>query len=221
MKIALLILLSVLTTDPLKIRKINQAKKEAREAFQSGDYQTAAEKFSYLIDSMKVKEDELILNRAHARFLLKDTANAMLDYQAALASTDKVIASKAGSQLGVIMNRQGKAEAALDYFKQALKADPANEMARYNYEMLKKALEKKRQEEEKKKQEQQQQQQKQQPQEPSEFAKRLKAQADRLAAERRYGEAYALMMDGLKQDETVAYYQQYIDRIKTVADINK
>ena len=40
-----------------------------------------------------------------------------------------------------LSHRQGKLEEALTYFKSALKADPANEEARYNYEMVKKKLE--------------------------------------------------------------------------------
>ena len=43
--------------------------------------------------------------------------------------------------LGVLANQQNKYEEALANFKQALKADPANEDARYNYEMVKKKLE--------------------------------------------------------------------------------
>ena len=57
-------------------------------------------------------------------------------------------------------------------------------------------------------------------QEPSEFAKKLKAQADQLVAGRRYKEAYDLMVDGLKKDETVSSYQTFIDRIKVVDGID-
>lgn len=217
MKYAFVIILAVLATDPFKIRKINNAKSEAKDAFQSGDYAKAAQTYAYLIDSLGVKEDELILNRAHALYLMKDTANAMVNYQSLLQSPQEQIASKAGNQLGLILNRQGKPDEALSYFKQALRADPSNETARYNYEMLKKKLD------QKKKQDQQKDQNKndQQKKEPSEFAKRLKAQADRLVAERKYREAHELMMNGLQQDQTVSYYQQYIDRIGIVADINE
>ncbi len=217
MKYAFVIILAVLATDPFKIRKINNAKSEAKDAFQAGDYANAAQTYAYLIDSLGVKEDELILNRAHALYLMKDTANAMVNYQSLLQSPQEQIASKAGNQLGLILNRQGKPDEALSYFKQALRADPSNETARYNYEMLKKKLD------QKKKQDQQKDQNKndQQKKEPSEFAKRLKAQADRLVAERKYREAHELMMNGLQQDQTVSYYQQYIDRIGIVADINE
>lgn len=150
MKYALVILFALLINDPVKISRINSAKADAKKAFQSGDYKTAAEKYTYLVDSLGVKEDEVLLNRAHAYYLMKDTANAATQYQPLTQSASKEISSKANQQLGLIANRQGKAEEALNYFKQAVKADPTNNDARYNYEMLKKKLD------EKKKQEQQQ-----------------------------------------------------------------
>ena len=38
-------------------------------------------------------------------------------------------------------NRQSKFEEALNHFKQAIKSDPTNKDAQYNYELLKKKLE--------------------------------------------------------------------------------
>jgi hypothetical protein len=111
----------------------------------------------------------------------------------------------------------GKSEQALNLFKQAIKADPSNEEARYNYEMLKKKLDKKKKEEEQKNKDKNDKNKKQ---EPSEFAKKLKAQADKLVAQRQYKPAYDLMMEGLKKDETVSSYQKFIDRIKVVDGID-
>jgi Ca-activated chloride channel homolog len=154
MKYVLAILLTMLINDPVKISRINSAKAEAKKAFQAGDYKTAAEKYTYLVDSLGVKEDEVLLNLAHAYYLMKDTANAANKYQPLAQSVTKEVSSKANQQLGLISNRQGKAEEALNYFKQAVKADPTNNDARYNYEMLKKKLD------EQKKQEQQNKDQK-------------------------------------------------------------
>lgn len=212
----LMIMLALLATDPLKVRRINTTKADAKDAFQSGDYQTAVAKYNLLIDSLGVVEDELVINRAHAYYLLKDTAHALSDYQSLLQSTKNEIVSRAGNQLGLMSNQKNKPEEALSYFKQALKADPTNDDARYNYEMLKKKLDKQKKDDEKINKDKNDKRP-----EPSEFAKRLKAMADKLVAERRYGEAHALMADGLKQDETVAAYQEYINRIKDVAEINQ
>ncbi|MFZ6012983.1 MAG: hypothetical protein ACOYXT_21745, partial [Bacteroidota bacterium] len=161
MKYALLIIVALsISNDPVKTGKINSIKSEAKKAFNSGNYKTAIEKYKYLIDSLEVKEDEVMLNLAHAYYLEKDTANAEKNYQSLTASAKKEINSKAHNQLGLMTNKKGKAEEALNYFKQAIKADPTNDDARYNYEMLKKKLdERKKQEEKQQKQDQNKDQQ--------------------------------------------------------------
>ncbi len=217
MKYILLLTIAFMVTDPIKISKINRAKSRAKDAFQAGNYKEAASIYTYLIDSLGVQEDEVLLNRAHAYYLEKDTAHAQSDYQALTQSSKNEIASKADLHLGLIANQNKKPDQALSLFKQAIKADPANAEARYNYEMLKKKLDAKKKEEEKKNQDKNDQNKKQ---EPSEFAKKLKEQADRLVAERKYGAAYNLMVDGLKKDKTVSTYQQFIDRIKIVDGID-
>jgi Ca-activated chloride channel homolog len=144
-------LLVILGIDPGKIGKVNSAKAEAKKAFVAGDYKTALEKYKYLTDSLGIKEDEVMMNMAHSYFILNDTANALTSYQKLLTSPNKMLKSNAYQQLGVMNNRLSKLEEALTNFKEALKTDPTNEGARYNYEMVKKKLE------EKKKQEQQNQ----------------------------------------------------------------
>lgn len=217
MKVLLFVILSFVTfTDPGKISRINTLKSEARKAFNAGDYQTAVSKYQMLKDSLLVNEDEIKLNLAHAYYQLKDSAQAISTYQEATASLDKSIRSKANQQLGIINNQQSKFEEALSNFKQAIKADPNNMDARYNYEMLKKKLDseqKKKEEEEKKKNN------KKNP--PSEYAKKLKAQADRLAAQFLFRDAHALMAEGLKKDNSVSYYQDFIDRLQTVVEIKQ
>jgi Ca-activated chloride channel family protein len=151
--LATFMLFLTLLIDPTKIGKINTLKAEAKDAYIKGDFKTAIQKYRYLIDSLQVKEDEVLLNLANAYYQLNDTTNAINEYQSITQSNKKQLTSKAQQQLGVINNKQGKFEEALNHFKQAIKSDPANEDARYNYEMLKKKLE------EKKKQEQQKQNQ--------------------------------------------------------------
>jgi Ca-activated chloride channel family protein len=150
------ILLALLGVDPKLISKINSAKSEAKKAFLANDYLVAASKYRYLIDSLGVKEDEVLLNLAHCYFNLNDTSNAVTSYQKLLTgpNTDKMLRSNAYQQLGVINNRQGKLEEALSNFKEALKTDPTNEDARYDYEMVKKKLEEKKKQEEQQKKDQ-------------------------------------------------------------------
>ena len=158
MKVAFLVV-SVLfaLVDPATVKKINSAKSAAEEAFKKGDYTLAARHYQYLVDSLGVMEDEVVLNLANALYLAKDTATAFSHYQAVTDSRKPDIKSKAYQQLGIMANQQGRSEEALNLFKQAIKAEPSNDAARYNYEMLKKKLE-----EEKKKEEEKQQQNKDQ-----------------------------------------------------------
>lgn len=151
--LATLIFLLAFLIDPTKIGKINSLKSEAKKAYLAGDYKTAIQKYRYLVDSLHVQEDEVLLNLANSYFQLNDTTNAAGEYQLLTQSSKNQLRSKAQQQLGVMTNKQGKAEEALNHFKQAIKSDPANKDARYNYELLKKKLE------EQKKQEQQKQDQ--------------------------------------------------------------
>jgi tetratricopeptide (TPR) repeat protein len=221
MKFGLLIMIAaaVLVNDPLRTGKINRAKSRAKEAINNGNFQDAIKEYRYLIDSMGVQEPALNLNLAHAYYLAKDTSNVVAAYQAAASGDDRNVSSIANQQLGLIYNSNKKPEEALSYFKQAIKADPRNEDARYNYEMLKKKLEKKKKEDEQKKKDQDKNQD--QKQEPSEYAKKLKAQADRLVQLKEYQQAYDLMTEGLKKDQTVSAYNDYINRLKIVSQINK
>jgi Ca-activated chloride channel family protein len=147
--LALFLFATILSIDPSKISKINKLKSEAKKAYLAGDMKTAIEKYKLLVDSLHVDEQEVAMNLANAFFNVNDTSSAISRYQPLSVSSDSKIKSWANLQMGVVANRQGKFEEALNYFKQAMKAEPNNEQARYNYEMVKKKLE------EKKKQEQQ------------------------------------------------------------------
>ncbi len=136
---------------PGDIGKINSAKSEAKKAYQRGDYKKAIEQYQFLTDSLGVDEEEVRMNLAHAYFQLNDTTNAQQRYQPLTGSNRAAYRSLANQQLGVLSNRQGKLEEALNYFKSAMKADATNEEARFNYEMVKKKLEEKKKQEEQQK----------------------------------------------------------------------
>lgn len=184
---------SAASIDPRDVGKINKAKEEARKAYVAGDFQTAAKVYSMLVDSMGVADDEVKLNLANAYFQLNDSTNALQNYQPLTLSNNKKVKTLANQQLGVLSNKQGKPEEALNYFKQSLKADPTNEDARFNYEMVKKKLD------EKKKQEQQQQdknkKQEQQQQQSDQEDKQEKEQNDQKNKEKKESK------DKQKQDQ--------------------
>ena len=152
MKLLILIVsFALLLTDFDKISKINSLKSEAKKAYTAGDFKTAIQKYKYLVDSLGVKEDEVMLNLANSYFNEKDTSNIQNSYLPLTQSKNTKISSIANQQLGVAANRQGKLEDALNYFKQALKTAPDNEDARFNYEMVKKKLEDKKKQDQKNK----------------------------------------------------------------------
>ncbi|MTI40420.1 hypothetical protein [Fulvivirga lutimaris] len=129
------------------IAKVNSLKKKAKEAYTNGQYQEALEHYQFLVDSMNIVDDNIKLNMANAYYQLKDTTNAINNYSDLLASNNKTVRSVANQQTGIIKNKQKKYKEALDHFKEALKADPTNEDARYNYELLKKVLKEKEEQE--------------------------------------------------------------------------
>ncbi len=149
MKLIAFYILSLLVIDPNKIGKANKLKDEAKKAYLAGDYKTAVTKYKYLKDTLGVNEEEVNMNLANAYFQLNDTTNATNSYLPLTQSSSPKIKSWANQQAGVVANRQGKYEEALNYFKQALKAEPNNDQARYNYELVKKKLEEKKKQDQK------------------------------------------------------------------------
>ena len=89
------------------------------------DFKTAIEKYSYLHDSLNVRDDNILLNLATAQYKVADQASALSNYQKLTASADKNIRSVAYQQLGIMNNTPQQQQKALDYFKKALKANPA------------------------------------------------------------------------------------------------
>ena len=213
MKFITLFIIALITIDPSRIAKVNGAKSEAQKAYMDGNYKKAVSMYTYLADTLDVREDEVMINLANSYFQVKDTANAITTYQSLTASPTSHIRSKAQQQLGILHHRQGKLEEALANFKEAIKADNSNVDAKYNYELLKKKLD-----EEKKKQEEKN---RNKPKEPSAYAKRLKAQADGLLAKYRFSEAESLMNEGAKRDPSVLYYEDFMNRLKEVVTIDK
>jgi hypothetical protein len=141
------------------IAKINKAKEEAAKAFKNGYFEVAAKNYKYLVEELKVKEDAVLLNYAHACYKVKDTTTAIANYNALLRSPDRDIRSISSQQLGVIRATNKNLEQALKHFKQALRDQPENHEARTNFELIKKLIEKQRQQQQQQQQQQSQQQQ--------------------------------------------------------------
>lgn len=131
----------LLAIDPVgKIAKANAAKERAEEALKNGDFEKVVKHYTYLLDSLGYESPEAELNRAHAYFQLKDTVNAFDAYRRVSDVNNDQLKSKAMLQMGNLSEMQKEYESALSFFKEALKADPTNNKARYNYELLKKKM---------------------------------------------------------------------------------
>lgn len=206
----LLAIVAFLGIDPRTVSRINSLKEQARKAYSAGDYTTASRLYRTLVDSLGVSEEEVKLNLAHALFAANDSSAAER-YQPLTVSRNTPLRSIAQQQMGVLSSRSGNLEGALDWFKQALRANPANEDARYNFELVKKKLEEKRKSDGKNNKNE----------EPSDYAKELKRLAEELVRQRKYSEAFNLMQEGLKKDRTVAHFDDFIKRLKDVSEINK
>ncbi|HAA15984.1 MAG TPA: hypothetical protein DCE41_31490 [Cytophagales bacterium] len=142
--------------------------------------------------------------------------SAFQAYRPVLDLASGIVASQAYNQSGYLLSVgfvEERFEDALAMYKRALKENPENAEARYNYEMLKKYLLRKEQEE-------QEEGESPEPPEPSDYAKQLKEQADALVAQRKYNEALQLLVDGMQQDPSVAAYQGFMSRIQVISEID-
>jgi tetratricopeptide (TPR) repeat protein len=122
------------------IATVNKLKKDAEKAYLAGDYAKAAQAYTMLTDSLGVLEDKLFLNLGHSLFQQGDSAQAFSQYQRLINTKEKDLKSVAYNQMGIISSKPGDRNTALSFFKEALKADPTNEEARYNYQLVKRQI---------------------------------------------------------------------------------
>jgi hypothetical protein len=118
----------------------NALKYEADKAILQKNYTKAVVLYKKLSESTFLVNPELRLDLAHAYFMVEDTANANLEYKKIQHIADKELASTASLQIGLIDLKKKDSATALVNFKFALEKNPENEIARFNYEWLKKML---------------------------------------------------------------------------------
>lgn len=124
-------------------------------------------------------------------------------YEKLTVARNKKIASMASNQLGYSAIKAGDVfekdntdsvlTAALEHFKNALRTNPANDSARYNYELVKKILL---------------------------FPETILAQTKALVAEKKYKEAAALLEQAMKRDRRLQQQKELLTRIQTVIRID-
>jgi tetratricopeptide (TPR) repeat protein len=193
-----------------RVSRLNDAIEAAETSYAETKYEEAITNHLVLVNEFEMRSTYLDFDLALSHHYAKEEEEAAGYYDLATQSSDKTLSSFAFNQGGVLLGDKKEYQAALSKFQTALIKNPLNEEARYNYELLARWL--KRDEERK---------QQQNKPEPSEFAKRKKAEADRLVEQFRFEDALKVMEGALAQDETVAAYQDFITLLKDVVQINE
>ncbi len=174
-----ILILMTIHGDINKIAEINRLKKEAARDYLNKDYKDAAVKYQTLVDSLGQEDDELHMKLSHCNFHLGDTTRAISNYKQLTQSDQKPLQSVAWQQLGILNAQARNFSEAENDFVNSLRANPDNDEARYNYELLKKKIRNQQKKEQGQQQNGQKDKQKQQNQNPQQADKQNQAQKDK------------------------------------------
>lgn len=194
-----------------RVSRLNSAIDLAAESYATAEYEQSITNHLVLVDEFGYASPELDYNLGLSYQYAEKVDEATGYYDKASIAPNKLLASFAYNQGGVLLGDKKEYEAALSKFKSALIQDPNNEVARYNYELLARWLQR---DEERKNEDQNKP-------EPSEFAKRKKAEADRLVEQFRFKDALNLMNEARLQDETVDAYQDFMTSLQEITEIDE
>ncbi|MDR7129654.1 tetratricopeptide (TPR) repeat protein [Algoriphagus sp. 4150] len=194
-----------------RVSRLNSAINLAGESYAKAEYEQSITNHQILIDEFGYSSPELDYNLGLSNQYAEKPEEAGAFYDKASVSSNKMLASFAFNQGGVLLGNKKEYEPALSKFKSALIQDPNNEVARHNYELLARWLQR----------DQERKDQDENKPDPSEFAKRKKAEADRMVEQFRFKDAFNLMNEALQQDETVAAYQQFISSLQEITEIDE
>jgi tetratricopeptide (TPR) repeat protein len=120
-----------------KIENSNTIKQDALKAYKEHYYARAAELYTELLVKYEPNDENIKINLAHACFKAQSYASAIKYYTELLVASDLSLRSTAQCQLGIIQYRIKHYKLALFYFKEALRTNPENKIAAYNFELLK------------------------------------------------------------------------------------
>lgn len=112
--------------------------------------------------------------------------------------------------LGNVFMKEKNYSEAVEAYKNALRNNPADEETRYNFALAKKMLKENPPKDDKNNNPP-----------PSEYAKMMKAKADKALENNKFNEAFDIMSEALRNDATTKYYQDYISKIEDIVKIIK
>ncbi|GAB3566579.1 hypothetical protein GCM10027578_15720 [Spirosoma luteolum] len=119
-----------------QISRNNQIRREAESAYRLRQYAQAARLYAELTRVAGTTDPAVRLNLGHAYFQLGQYRRARPQYQALLQADQASLRTQAATQLGIMACASRDSAQALALFERALREDPANESARYDYEMI-------------------------------------------------------------------------------------
>lgn len=200
------------------------AGRKGNAKFKQGEYEEAVSSYGAGIDKLLTRSDEeprgeilsSLLNNAGAGLMMQEKGSEARDNFVASvnASTSNGERSRGYYNAGFTAYADSQKQLSADYFKRSLLQEPDNADAKFNYELVMRELKKENQNK-------QDGSQGSPPPPPSAYAKELKARAEELVRQRQYADAHQLMEDGLTVDPSVKAFQEFIDRIGSVAEINQ
>ena len=203
------------------------------DAYRGGQFEEAYQKFQ---DTLKAHPqtgaaDKLQFDTGAAAYKLQDYGKALDSFSQALLSPDKGLQEKSHYNLGNTLYQRGEQQQgdekkltdwnnALQHYEQAMKLEPQDKEAKENEEFVRKKIA----ELKSKPPSPSSSSPSSSPQdvpEPSEAAKRAKAEADKAVLQRKYRNALTIMTNQLDVDPTVSYYADYIQRLRDINGIKK
>ncbi|MDX1419588.1 MAG: tetratricopeptide repeat protein [Rubricoccaceae bacterium] len=188
--------------------------RRGNEALGAGDLEAAAAAFRDGIAATEASGDPAVRGALwnnlglvlYQQGAVEDAAEA---FDEALAqAADAGVRARYAYHAGTAHARAGALEEGAARLRRALVARPDLGKARFNYEWVRRRLD-------------DPPGSAPPPPEPSDAARRLKARADALVAQRQYRDAYDLMNDGMARDSTVAAYAGYIQRLGDIVQIEE
>lgn len=191
----------------------------ALREYNDGKYDLALKDYMKLIQK-KGADPRLHFNAGAAAYRGRQYEDAAKLFDESLSSPDLKLQALSYYNRGNSFFRIGEAladpqkkieawEKSLKDYQSVMHLNSADADAKFNYEFVKKKLDEL-------KQQQQKQQNKQNNIEPSEDAKRAKAEADGAVSRREYAKALEIMETQLNKDPSTQYYSDYIQRLKEV-----
>lgn len=185
---------------------------EEKEAVQEGnnfylqkefDKARASYEKAIVINASSLKAN---YNLGNTLYELKKYNEAITHYsKAAKLAIEKEDKASAYHNLGNSLMQQKKYKEAIDAFKKSLRNNPSDNQTRYNYALAKKLLKN--------------QENNQNPPDlpkPSDFAKQMKAKADKEAEKGNFEQAYNIMNSALQKDSTVIHFKSYMDKLNEI-----